>query len=582
MSVIKKLEADIKVILKKAGYEVDKVLLEPSNRRDLGEYQINNAMQLTKIYHENPRDIAAKIVTELEKDNRFTNINIAGPGFINISFSDQYIYDFLNEIHEDVHNNIDKKEPKKIIVDYGGANVAKALHVGHLRTGNIGEALKRLALLLGYDALGDAHLGDYGRPLGLVLREIKERYPELKYFDENYTGDYSEVELPITNKDLEEIYPVASNKAKEDEQYLEEARIITAKIQSHEKGYYDLWKRVVDISKEDIKKTYESLNVSFEIWNGESDEMEYFDELLKIYEDKNLLVDSEGARVVEVATPEDKAPMPPLLFIRSNGAASYETTDLAAILERKINYNPDEIWYVVDARQALHFEQTFRAARKAKLVEDRVVLEHVGNGTMNGKDGKPFKTRDGGVMSLKALMDLVYDETYKKITNESIKEEEKKEIARIVAMAAVKYADLLPYRGTDYIFELEKFTDLEGKTGPYLLYSTIRMRSLLKKAEEFKATKITKLKGAAEKEIALTLLTLPLVLNRAVEAKTLNEIAEFLYKLTACYNSFYAENKIIIEEDADLRNSWIVLTETVYNINMLLLGILGIEVPEKM
>ena len=582
MSVIKKLEADIKVILKKAGYEVDKVLLEPSNRRDLGEYQINNAMQLTRIYHENPRDIAAKIVTELEKDNRFTNINIAGPGFINISFSDQYIYDFLNEIHEDVHNNIDKKEPKKIIVDYGGANVAKALHVGHLRTGNIGEALKRLALLLGYDALGDAHLGDYGRPLGLVLREIKERYPELKYFDENYTGDYSEVELPITNKDLEEIYPVASNKAKEDEQYLEEARIITAKIQSHEKGYYDLWKRVVDISKEDIKKTYESLNVSFEIWNGESDEMEYFDELLKIYEDKNLLVDSEGARVVEVATPEDKAPMPPLLFIRSNGAASYETTDLAAILERKINYNPDEIWYVVDARQALHFEQTFRAARKAKLVEDRVVLEHVGNGTMNGKDGKPFKTRDGGVMSLKALMDLVYDETYKKITNESIKEEEKKEIARIVAMAAVKYADLLPYRGTDYIFELEKFTDLEGKTGPYLLYSTIRMRSLLKKAEEFKATKITKLKGAAEKEIALTLLTLPLVLNRAVEAKTLNEIAEFLYKLTACYNSFYAENKIIIEEDADLRNSWIVLTETVYNINMLLLGILGIEVPEKM
>lgn len=582
MSVIKKLEADIKGILKKAGYEVDKVLLEPSNRRDLGEYQINNAMQLTKIYHENPRDIAAKIVTELEKDNRFTNINIAGPGFINISFSDQYIYDFLNEIHEDVHNNIDKKEPKKIIVDYGGANVAKALHVGHLRTGNIGEALKRLALLLGYDALGDAHLGDYGRPLGLVLREIKERYPELEYFDENYTGDYSEVELPITNKDLEEIYPVASNKAKEDEQYLEEARIITAKIQSHEKGYYDLWKRVVDISKEDIKKTYESLNVSFEIWNGESDEMEYFDELLKIYEDKNLLVDSEGARVVEVATPEDKAPMPPLLFIRSNGAASYETTDLAAILERKINYNPDEIWYVVDARQALHFEQTFRAARKAKLVEDRVVLEHVGNGTMNGKDGKPFKTRDGGVMSLKALMDLVYDETYKKITNESIKEEEKKEIARIVAMAAVKYADLLPYRGTDYIFELEKFTDLEGKTGPYLLYSTIRMRSLLKKAEEFKATKITKLKGAAEKEIALTLLTLPLVLNRAVEAKTLNEIAEFLYKLTACYNSFYAENKIIIEEDADLRNSWIVLTETVYNINMLLLGILGIEVPEKM
>ena len=573
---------DIQDILKTAGYEVEKVLLEPSNRRDLGEYQINNAMQLAKSYHENPRDIAAKIVEELEKDSRFTNLNIAGPGFINITLSEEYTCDFLNEIHKDIHNNIDKKEAKKVIVDYGGANVAKALHVGHLRTGNIGEALKRLALLLGYDVLGDAHLGDYGRPLGLVLREIKERYPDLAYFDENYTGDYSEIELPITNKDLEEIYPVASNKAKEDEQYLDEARDITAKIQSHERGYYDLWKRVVDISKEDIKKTYESLNVSFEIWNGESDEMEYFDELKQIYEDKNLLVESEGAQVVEVARDDDKAPMPPLLFIRSNGTASYETTDLAAILERKLNYNPDEIWYVVDARQSLHFEQTFRAARKAKLVEDDVVLEHVGNGTMNGKDGKPFKTRDGGVMSLKALMDLVYDETYKKINNESIKAEEKEEIARTVAVAAVKYADLLPYRGTDYIFELEKFTDLEGKTGPYLLYSTIRMRSLLKKAEEFKANKITKLKGEAEKEIALTILNLPLVLTRAVEAKTLNEIAEFLYKLTSAYNSFYAENKIITEEDEELRESWIVLTETVYNINMLLLGILGIEVPEKM
>ncbi|MBR2678782.1 MAG: arginine--tRNA ligase [Bacilli bacterium] len=582
MSIIKKLEKDIKDIVKKAGYEVDKLLLEPSNRRDLGEYQINNAMQLAKIYHENPREIAEKIVKELEKDSRFINLNIAGPGFINITLSDEYTYDFLNEVHEDIHNNVDKKEPKKLIVDYGGANVAKALHVGHLRTGNIGEALKRLALLLGYDALGDAHLGDYGRPLGLVLREIKERYPDLAYFDENYTGDYSEIELPITNKDLEEIYPVASNKAKEDEQYLEEARDITARIQSHERGYYDLWKRVVDISKEDIKKTYDSLNVSFEIWNGEADEMEYFDELKKIYEDKNLLKESEGALVVEVETPEDKAPMPPLLFLRSNGTASYETTDLAAILERKINYNPDEIWYVVDARQALHFEQTFRAARKAELVSDDVVLEHVGNGTMNGKDGKPFKTRDGGVMSLKALMDLVYDETYKKINNESIKDSEKEEIAKTVAVAAVKYADLLPYRGTDYIFELEKFTDLEGKTGPYLLYSTIRMRSLLNKAKEFNAKKITKLKGNFEKDIALTILNLPLVLTRAVEAKTLNEIAEYLYKLTSIYNSFYAENKIITEEDTELRDSWIVLTETVYNINMLLLDILGIKVPEKM
>ena len=582
MSIIKKLELDLKEILKNAGYEVEKVLLEPSNRRDLGEYQINNAMQLTKVYHENPRDIASKIVSELEKDSRFTNINIAGPGFINISFSDQYICDFLNEIHNDIYANIDKKEPKKVVIDYGGANVAKALHVGHLRSANIGEALKRLAVLMGYEALGDAHLGDYGRPLGLVLREIKEQYPDLAYFDENYTGDYSEIELPITNSDLEVIYPLASNKSKEDEQYLEEARDITAKIQRHEKGYYDLWKRVVEISKEDIKKTYEALNVNFEIWNGESDEMEYFDQLKQIYEEKNLLTESEGAQVVEIVRDDDKAPMPPLLFIRSNGTASYETSDLAAILERKINFDPDEMWYVVDGRQALHFEQTFRAARKANLVEDSVVLEHIGFGTMNGKDGKPFKTRDGSVMSLKNLMDLVYEETYKKINNESITGKEKEEVAKTVAVAALKYADLLPYRGTDYIFEIEKFSDLEGKTGPYLLYSTIRMKSLLNKATEIKAEEITKLKGTMERAIALIILNLSNVLNRAVETKTLNEIAEYLYKLTSTYNSFYAENKIITEEDIELRNSWIILTEVVYSINMLLLDILGIEVPEKM
>lgn len=584
MSIYTELKQELKQILKNAGYEVETLSLETSNRRDLGEYQLNDAMQLARTYKQNPREIAAKIVAELEKDDRFTNINIAGPGFINISLSEKYAKDILNRINEDVFNNIDKKDYKKVVIDYGGANVAKALHVGHLRSANIGEALKRLALLLGYDALGDAHLGDYGRPLGLVLREIKARYPDLEYFDENYEGDFSEVELPITNADLEIIYPYASNKSKEDEQYLEEAREITLKIQKHEKGYYDLWKRVVDISKEDIKKTYEDLNVNFEIWNGESDEMEFFDDLKKIYEEKNLLVESEGARVVEVATDEDKAPMPPLLFIRSNGVASYETTDLAAILERKVNFNPDEMWYVVDGRQALHFEQIFRAARKADLISDEVVLEHVGFGTMNGKDGKPFKTRDGGVMSLKSLMDLVYQETYKKITNESLVGEEKESVAKTVAMAALKYADLLPYRGTDYIFEIEKFSDLEGKTGPYLLYSTIRMKSLLNKAIEqgIEFKEVKELKGETEKDLVLTLLYLPDLLDKSLEAKSLNEIADYIYKLTSIYNKFYSEHKVLIEENKDLQESWLVLTNVIYKVNMLLLDVLGIEVPNKM
>ena len=283
MSIYKELEKDLKDIITKAGYETDKIFLESSNRRDLGEYQLNDAMQLVKIYKKNPREIAQDIVNELEKDDRFENINIAGPGFINITLSEKYKIEILNKINKDIFSNIDKKEEKKIIIDYGGANVAKALHVGHLRSANIGEALKRLAKLLGYNALGDAHLGDYGRPLGLVLKEIKERYPNLEYFNENYTGDYSEIELPITNEDLEQIYPYASNKSKEDEKYLEDARDITARIQRHERGYYDLWKKVVDISKEDIDKTYKDLNVSFEIWNGESDEMEYFDQLNHLY-----------------------------------------------------------------------------------------------------------------------------------------------------------------------------------------------------------------------------------------------------------------------------------------------------------
>ena len=312
--------------------------------------------------------------------------------------------------------------------------------------------------------------------------------------------------------------------------------------------------------------------------------MEYFDDLKKIYEEKNLLVESEGARVVEVATDEDKAPMPPLLFIRSNGVASYETTDLAAILERKINFNPDEMWYVVDGRQALHFEQTFRAARKADLISDEVVLEHVGFGTMNGKDGKPFKTRDGGVMSLKSLMDLVYQETFKKITNESLVGEEKESVAKIVAMAALKYADLLPYRGTDYIFEVEKFSDLEGKTGPYLLYSTIRMKSLLNKAIEqgIEFKEVKELRGETEKDLVLTLLYLPDLLDKSLEAKSLNEIADYIYKLTSIYNKFYSEHKVLVEENKDLQESWLVLTNVIYKVNMLLLDVLGIKVPNKM
>jgi len=582
MSIITNLEKEIKGIIKNAGYEIENFSLQPSSRVDLGDYQINDAMSLAKTYHKNPHQIAEDIKNELEKSPKFTNINVAGPGFINISLKDEYLVEILNMINNDINTIIDKREPKNIILDYGGANVAKALHVGHLRSANIGEAIKRLATLLGYSVIGDAHLGDYGRPLGFVVLEIKKRYPDLPYFDESYTGDYSEVELPITNEDLEKIYPEASQKAKDDEAYLEEGRDVTAKIQSHVRGYYDLWKKVIEISKADIKKVYDELNVHFELWLGESDAAEYFDELKEIFEKENLLEDSDGAKIVDVKEDTDKAPMPPLLFLKSNGTISYATTDLATILQRQKQYHPDEIWYCTDARQELHFTQVFRSARKAHLVDEDQKLDWFGFGTMNGSDGKPFKTRDGGVMSLKGLIDLVNEETLKRINKDTVSEEEKDKVARTVAIATLKYADFIPYRGTDYIFELEKFADLEGKTGPYLLYSTIRMKSLLAKAKELTQDTSKVVSTKTEKDIVLTILNLPNILNKALDSKSLNDIAEYIYKLTSLYNKFYSENKIITEEDLEKRESWLVLTNIVYNINMMLLDVLGIPVPEKM
>ena len=582
MSIMTELNKEVNNIIKEVGYDIDNLILQPSGRRDLGQFQLNDAMNLAKIYKKSPRVIAEDIVKELEKDNRFTNLNIAGPGFINITLTDEYLGSLLTKIYEDKSLNIDKREKKTVVLDYGGANVAKALHVGHLRSANIGEALKRLATLLGYEVIGDAHLGDYGRPLGLVVLEIKKRYPELVFFDETYTGDFKKVELPITNKDLEEIYPYASTKSKEDEEYLEEAREITFKIQNHERGYYDLWKKVVEISKQDIKQVYDMLNVNFELWLGESDAAEYLAELTEIFENKNVLQESDGALICEVKKEEDNSPMPPLLFKRSNGTISYETTDLATILQRKKEINPDEIWYCVDGRQELHFEQVFRAAKKAELVDDKVNLEFIGFGTMNGKDGKPFKTRDGGVMSLKDLISLVEEETRKRINPDTVEEEKRESVAKTIAIAALKYADLLPYRGTDYIFDPEKFSDLEGKTGPYLLYSTIRMKSLLTKAKELDIGQITKFKTETEKDIALTILRLPIILNKSLDSRSLNDITEYIYKLTSLYNKFYAENKILTEEDNKLQKSWLTLTKIVYDINMMLLDVLAIKVPEKM
>lgn len=582
MSFIKEIENDIKKIINKLGYDIENVTLVISNRPDLGEYQINDAMKLAKIYKKNPRDIATSILEELEKDTRFVNVNIAGSGFINLSISNEYLLNCMNKTIENVYNNIDLPEKKKIIIDYGGANVAKILHVGHLRSANIGEALKRLARFLGHEIIGDVHLGDSGLQAGIVCLEMKERYPNLICFNEDYNGE--EFDLPITNEDLSYIYPEGSTRIKSNEKLLSEARNITYLIQKGHIGYCKLWDKISTLSIETIKEIYEELNTTFELWEGERITFNIIPEMLNMLEKKGLLYISDGAKVMDVKEETDDKEMPPIILEKSDGAYLYGTTDLATIYSRMKRFHPDEIWYVVDNRQELHFNQVFRAAYKSGIVKENTSLQFLGFGTMNGRDGKPFKTRDGGVMSLPDLINIVNEETLKKLNPTITDTMDKKKISRTIAIAAIKYADLIPYRSTDYIFDPSKFSDLDGKTGPYLLYSTIRMKSLLNKAKEknMSFNIIKMVKNEYDKDIMLNILNLSSTITKAYESKSLNELTDYIYKLTSSYNKFYSENRILDEQDNVLRESWLALTKLVLDINLLLLNILGINCPEKM
>ncbi len=573
------LENEINKVVKSLGY--DGVTLSLSNRPDLGEFQINDAMRFAKLYHKNPVEIANSIKDELDKTGMFKDINIAGAGFINLSLSDSVLIDFINETKDDVNNNIDKMEEKTIFLDYGGANVAKALHVGHLRPANIGEGLKRLAKTLGNKTISDVHLGDSGLQAGIVMLEMKSRFPDLPCFKEEYNGE--DFDLPIVKEDLKEIYPTGSQKAHEDEALMEEARRITFELQRDNKCYNTLWNKITELSVTDIKETYDLLNCEFDLYEGERDSFKYIPDMLKDLEEKNLLTKSEGATVIDIKEDTDTKEMPPVILVKSDGAYLYATTDLATIKERMERFNPDEIWYVTDLRQSLHFEQVFRAAKKAGYVPN-TELRHLGNGTLNGPDGKPFKTRAGGVMSLEELIKMIYDECYSRINDNIVEASKKEDTAMKIALAALKYADYLPYRETDYIFDINKFTDLDGKTGPYLLYSTIRIKSLLNKAKEenIEYNKFITLSNKTDREVILTLLSLPLVLKRSYESKSLNEIAEYIYKLTSIYNKFYSENRILTEENNELKSSWLVLSKVVYDTNMMLLNIMGINCPEKM
>lgn len=578
MNLINFLEGVFKDILKELQLE-DDVKLAQSNRPDLGDYQYNGCMKLAGIYKKNPRDIANMIVSKLEETNYFKNVNIAGPGFINVTLSDDLLIKYINEVNNDFSINTYHIDTDEIIfLDYGGANVAKALHAGHLRSPNIGEAIKRLSEAIGYKTISDVHLGDWGRPMGLIICEISKRYPDLPYFDKDYIGEYPS-QCPVTINELNQIYPYASSRAKEDNEYLEEAREFTNRLQNKERGIYDLWKSFYKLSVDDIKRLYTLLGATFDLWEGEADADPYIKPLLDYLINNNYTEISNGATVINVKEENDTREIPPVILIKSNGGVLYDTTELATLYSRVKRFKFNKMFYLTDIRQELHFIEAFRAAYKTNIVSKDINLEWFGFGTMNGPDGKPFKTRDGGVMSLDELINIVKNETIK-IIKDNVPDQEKDSVAMSLAIAAIKYADLLPNRSSDYVFDPIKFSDINGKTGPYLLYSTVRMRSLLNKCD-IKKDKYIKLSTKEERDIIINLLNLKNTMIKAFEQRSLNEICEYLYKLTNSYNAFYSNVNVNNETDINKKISYITLTNLVYETNMYLLNILGISVPDK-
>lgn len=581
MSLIKQIEGDLTKKMNEAAIPIERVTLLESKRKDLGDYQLNDAMSLAKILHKSPMLIAEDMKRILEESGYFDNVTIASIGFINVSLKEEILVNFVNNYYNNSNKDVDLLEKKKIFLDYGGANIAKTLHVGHLRSANIGEALKRLTKRLGQEVICDVHFGDIGRQSGMVIYEIRNRYPNLNYFTEEESNNWDE--LPITAKDLEEIYPVASLKAKEDENIMEEVRLITKELEEGKPNYVALWDKIKKISIEDIKEVYKKFNTDFDLWEGESDCYSYMGPMLENLRTQGYLQKSEGAEVIEVREDTDKAPMPDLVVVKSNGGTLYATHDLATMVSRVERFNPDEMWYLTDLRQGLYFEQVFRAAHKTKIVSDDTKLSFFGFGTMNGPDGKPFKTRDGGALSLKSLLKEVKEEVTTHSHNLE-NEVNKEDIIEQIAVAAIKYADLLSNRTTDYIFDPKKFVDVEGKTGPYLLYTTIRMKSLLKKAKEnnLNYEKYTSITDEVEKELITLLLNKNKILHKAYDTKELNVISDYLYQLTSTYSKFYEKCHVLTENNKNIQENWLLLTKNVYDTNVELLSILGIEIPEKM
>ena len=576
------------------GYDAKYAKVTLSNRPDLCEYQCNGAMAAAKEYKKAPFMIADEVVEKLAANPIFAMAESVKPGFLNLKIDEAYLADYVAKMQEDEGRfGCEKTEaPKTIMIDYGGPNVAKPLHVGHLRSAIIGESVKRIGKFMGHNVIGDVHLGDWGLQMGLIITELKQRRPELVYFDDTYTGEYPE-EAPFTISELEEIYPTASKKSKEDETYKEAAMQATFELQHGKRGYQALLKHILNVSVTDLKRNYANLNVSFELWKGESDAQPYIPDMVQKMKDDGFAYISDGALVVDVKEDTDTKEIPPCMILKSDGASLYNTTDLATMVWRMKDYNPDELIYVVDKRQELYYTQVFRCARKTGIVKPETELKFLGFGTMNGKDGRPFKTRDGGVMRLEHLISGINEEMLAKIQeNQKTKEnlgistEEAENTAKMVALAAIKYGDLSNQASKDYIFDIDRFTSFEGNTGPYILYTIVRIKSILNKyhglGKDDSGAVIEAAHSKSEKDLMLELSKFNAVMESAFEETAPHKICSYIYDLANAFNSFYHGTKIMSEENETVQKSYIRLLELTKSVLETCIDVLGFSAPERM
>ena len=570
-----------------AGYDSALGRVTLSNRPDLCEYQCNGAMAGAKKYHKAPIVIAGEVASHLADHPVFQEAVAVAPGFLNLKLRESCLLGILQEMASSAKYGLEMPEhPRKILIDYGGANVAKPLHVGHLRPAIIGESIKRICRYAGHEVIGDVHLGDWGTPIGMVITQLQERKPDLVYFDENYEGVYPE-ETPITEAEFAEIYPLASARSKEDPEFKARALEATRKFQQGVPGYRALWKHIVDVSKVDLKKNYDSLHVEFDLWKGESDVNDVIPEMVDYMKKGGWAYISDGALVVDVKEETDTKEVPPCMILKSDGASLYNTTDLATIMERMRLYDPDEIIYITDKRQDLYFEQVFRCARKTKLVGPETVLKFLGHGTMNGSDGKPFKTRDGGVMRLDVLVEETKKEMYRKIREgRQMPEEEARAVADIVALSALKYGDLSNQAAKDYVFDIDRFTSFEGDTGPYILYTIVRIKSILSKYSEqggrMEGLALLEAGSGLEKELQMALVQFGTMVQNAAEEIAPHRVCAYVYDLANAFNRFYHETKILGEEDVKRREGLIALLVLTRDVMETCIDLLGFEAPEKM